>query len=164
MTDFAGLIRALVDGEVACILVGGVAATIHGSARLTRDVDVVYSRKPENIRRVVAALAPFEPYLRGVPRGLPFRWDEATIVRGLNFTLTTTIGDIDLLGEIVGGGTFDDLRTNARPVRVFDRELPCLTLPVLIRVKRAAGRPRDLEVVAELEAIAEEIDRADGRG
>jgi len=82
----------------------------------------------------------------------------------LNFPLTTTIGDIDLLGEIVGGGTFDDLRTNARPVRVFDRELPCLTLPVLIRVKRAAGRPRDLEVVAELEAIAEEIDRSDDRG
>jgi hypothetical protein len=159
MTDFAGLLHMLADGGVECILVGGVAATVHGSARLTRDVDVVYSRRAENIARVVAALAPFEPYLRGAPPGLPFRWDAATITRGLNFTLTTTLGDIDLLGEITGGGNFDDLRPHAHPVRVFDRNVLCLDLPTLIRVKRAAGRPRDLEVIAELEAIAEETDR-----
>ena len=158
MTDFAGLIRALVDRRVECILVGGVAATIHGSARLTRDVDVVYSRQPANIARIVAALAPFEPYLRGAPRGLPFRWEDATLARGLNFTLTTTIGDIDLFGEIPGGG-FDGLRPHAHPVRVFDRDVLCLDLPTLIRVKRAAGRPRDLEAIAELEAIADELER-----
>jgi hypothetical protein len=163
MTDFAGLIHALVDADVECILVGGVAATIHGSARLTRDVDVVYSRRPENIARIVTALAPFEPYLRGAPSGLPFRLDEATVAGGLNFTLTTTLGDIDLLGEIVGGGTFDDLRPHAQAVRVFERDIPCLTLRMLIQVKRAAGRPRDLEVVAELEAIVEEVDRLDTR-
>ncbi len=159
MTDFAGLIRALADGGVECILVGGVAATIHGSARLTRDVDVVYARRQDNIARIVAALGPFEPYLRGAPRGLPFRLDDATLARGLNFTLTTTLGDIDLLGEITGGGGFDELRPHAHPVRVFDRDVLCLDLPMLIRVKRAAGRPRDLEAVAELEAIAEELDR-----
>jgi hypothetical protein len=159
MTDFAGLLGALADGGVECILVGGVAATVHGSARLTRDVDVVYSRRPENIVRVVAALAPFEPYLRGAPPGLPFRWDAATLARGLNFTLTTTLGDIDLLGEITGGGAFDALRPHASPVHVFDRDVLCLDLPMLIRVKRAAGRPRDLETIAELEAIAEEMER-----
>ncbi len=159
MTDFAGLIRALVDGGVESILIGGVAATIHGSARLTRDVDLVYSRRPENLARVVAALGPFEPYLRGAPRGLPFRWDRDTIARGLNFTLTTTLGDIDLFGEIPGGGDFGELRPHAHPVRVFDRDVLCLDLPMLIRVKRAAGRPRDLEALAELEAIAEELDR-----
>jgi hypothetical protein len=164
MTDFSGLLGTLADGGVECILVGGVAATVHGSARLTRDVDVVYSRRPENIARVVSALAPFEPYLRGAPPGLPFRWDAATLARGLNFTLTTTLGDIDLLGEIAGGGGFDDLRPHANPVHVFDRDVLCLDLPTLIRVKRAAGRPRDLEAIAELEAIADEIDRSDSRG
>jgi hypothetical protein len=159
MTDFAGMIRALADGGVECILVGGVAATIHGSARLTRDVDVVYSRRRDNLARIVAALGPLDPYLRGAPRGLPFQWDDATVARGLNFTLTTTLGDIDLLGEITGGGGFDDLRAHAHPVHVFDRDVLCLDLPMLIRVKRAAGRPRDLEVIAELEAIADEIDR-----
>jgi hypothetical protein len=159
VTDFAGLIRALADGGVECILVGGVAATIHGSARLTRDVDVVYARRQDNIARIVAALGPFEPYLRGAPRGLPFRWDDATVARGLNFTLTTTLGDIDLLGEITGGGGFDDLRPHAQAVRIFERDVLCLSLAMLIRVKRAAGRPRDLETIAELEAIADEIDR-----
>ena len=159
MTDFAGLLRALADGGVECILVGGVAATIHGSARLTRDVDVVYSRRPDNLARIVAALGPFEPYLRGAPRGLPFQWDDDTVARGLNFTLTTTLGDIDLFGEITGGGGFDQLRPHAHPVRVFDRDVLCLDLPMQIRVKRAAGRPRDLEALAELEAIADEIDR-----
>ena len=157
MTDFAGLIRALADGGVECILIGGVAATIHGSARLTRDVDVVYSRSDANMSRLAAALAPFEPYLRGAPRGLPFRWDEATVARGLNFTLWTAIGDIDLFGEIPGGD-FDGLRPHAQAVRVFDRDVLCLDLPTLIRVKRAAGRPRDLEAIAELEAIADELD------
>jgi hypothetical protein len=53
MPDFAGLIRTLVDARVDFILVGGVAATVHGSARLTRAVDVVYARTPENLRRLV---------------------------------------------------------------------------------------------------------------
>jgi hypothetical protein len=79
-------------------------------------------------------------------------------VHGLNFRLTTAIGDIDLLGEIPGGN-FVALRPHAYPVRVFDREVLCLDLPTLIRVKRAAGRPRDLEAIAELEAIADELDR-----
>lgn len=161
MTDFAGLLGALADAGVECILVGGVAATVHGSARLTRDVDVVYARGAENIDRVVAALAPFQPYLRGAPIGLPFRWDRDTVARGLNFTLTTTLGDIDLFGEITGGGGFEQLRPHASGVRVFGRDVLCLDLPTLIRVKRAAGRPRDLEALAELEAIADEL--TDGR-
>jgi len=104
MTDFETLLRSLSDGRVDFVIVGGLAAVAHGSARLTQDVDIVYSRTPENVRRLVAALASHSPYLRGAPRGLPFRWDEATLHRGLNFALTTTVGDIDLLGEIAGGG------------------------------------------------------------
>jgi hypothetical protein len=155
MTDFEGLIGALVDGAVEVILVGGVAATIHGSARLTRDLDAVYSRAPENIRRLVRALAPHRPYLRGVPPGLPFEWDERTIGRGLNFTLTTSLGDLDLLGEIAGGGGYEALLPHSEIVEVFGRAVRCLTLEWLIRVKRAAGRPRDLEAIAELEILLE---------
>jgi predicted nucleotidyltransferase len=159
MTDFAGLIRTLVDARVEFILVGGVAATVHGSARLTRDVDVVYARSPENMRRLVDALASHDPYLRGAPQGLPFRWDLDTIQRGLNFTLTTRLGDLDLLGEVTGGGGFEQLHDHASRVRLFDRDVRCLDLDWLIRVKRAAGRPRDLEAIAELEALREERDR-----
>ena len=91
------------------IIVGGVAAACHGAARATYDVDIVYARTPDNHRRLARALAPHAPYLRGAPPGLPFRWDTETIDRGLNFTLTTTLGDLDLLGEIAGGGRYEQL-------------------------------------------------------
>jgi len=156
MTDFKGLLRALTDANVEFILVGGVAATVHGSTRLTLDVDAVYRRTPENIARLVRALAPHAPYLRGAPPGLPFRWSSATVERGLNFTLTSDVGDLDLFGEIAGGGTYDALRPHAVTIQVFEVECLCLGLERLIDVKRAAGRPKDLDAVAELEAILEE--------
>ena len=102
MTDFRRLLDALVAGQVEFVIVGGLASTAHGSARLTQDIDIVYSRTPTNLERLIAALAPYRPYLRDAPQGLPFLWDAATLQRGLNFTLTTLIGDIDLLGEIAG--------------------------------------------------------------
>ncbi len=156
MTDFAGLLGALVRGKVDFVLVGGAAATAHGSARLTLDIDVVYSRSPENLRRLAAALAPLNPYLRGAPPGLPFRWDEATLRAGLNFTLTTALGALDLLGEIAGGGTYESLAKESSRIRVAGVECLCLGLAPLIRAKRAAGRPKDLEAIAELEALLDE--------
>ena len=156
MTDFERLLRALSDGRVEVILVGGLAATVHGSARLTQDVDVVYARSDENIARLVAALSPFQPYLRGAPPGLPFEWSAKTLRRGLNFTLVTTVGDIDVLGEIAGLGDYDRVRDHAISIELFGRTIQCLDLPSLIRAKRAAGRPKDLETIAELEALMEE--------
>lgn len=155
-TDLPGLLRALVHGRTDFILVGGLAAAVHGAARATYDVDVVYARTRDNVARLASALAPLRPYLRGAPPGLPFSWDAATISRGLNFTLTTTAGDIDLLGEIVYGGTYDQLLPHTECVSVFGIECRCLSLERLIAVKRAAGRPKDFEAIAELEAIAEE--------
>ena len=58
---------------------------------------------------LVKALAPLRPYLRGAPPGLPFSFDETTVQRGLNFTLVTTFGPLDLFGELTGGGTYDKL-------------------------------------------------------
>jgi hypothetical protein len=87
---------------------------------------------------------------------LPFLWDESTLRRGLNFTLTTSIGDLDLLGEVTGGGNFEALLAHSSPVQAFGIECLCLNLDKLIQVKRAAGRPKDLEAIAELEALREE--------
>jgi predicted nucleotidyltransferase len=144
VTDFARLLRALSDGHVAFILVGGVAATVHGSARLTQDVDVVYDRSPENLPRLVEALAALHPYLRGAPAGLPFQFDVPTISAGLNFTLTTDAGDLDLLGEIAGGGTYRALVGRSLTIEVFGMHMRCLSLEQLIAAKRAAGRSKDL--------------------
>ena len=158
MTDFEKIVRLFSEAGIECMIVGGLAATIHGSARLTQDIDFVYARDRSNIGRLVAALKPYSPYLRGAPAGLPFEWTEATIERGLNFTLTTTLGDIDLLGEITGGGDYRALFPDSVDVEMFGCRCRCLDLPGLIRAKRAAGRPKDLEVLAELEALLVERD------
>jgi predicted nucleotidyltransferase len=155
VTDFGALIGALGGAGVRFILIGGVAATIHGSARLTQDLDVVYERTPENLQRLAAALSPHKPYLRGAPPGLPFLWDVETLRRGLNFTLTTDIGDIDLLGE-VPGGMYAELIDHTVGVRVFGVDCRCIDLEWLIVLKRSAGRPKDLEAIAELEKLLEE--------
>lgn len=156
MTGLERLLAALHQHDVSFIVVGGVAATAHGSARLTQDVDIVYPRDPANLERLAAALRPLRPYLRGAPPGLPFEWSGATLRAGLNFTLTTTAGDIDLFGDIIGGGTYHDLEPHTVELTIFGRPTKVLDLPWLIRVKRAAGRPKDLEVIAELEALQEE--------
>lgn len=160
MTDFRALFDALADAGAEYILVGGVAATVHGSTRLTQDVDVVYRRTPESLGRLHAALAPFAPYPRGAPAGLPFEWSPETLARGLNFTLTTDVGFIDLLGELVGGGTYEALADRSETIDLFGHRVACLDLDTLIAVKRAAGRPKDLEAIAELEALREEADRS----
>ena len=156
MTDFNALLRLLTENEVEFIIVGGAAATAHGSARLTIDLDIVYNRSRANISRVVNALQPIKPYLRGAPPGLPFDWSTETIEKGLNFTLTTTLGALDLLGEIVGGGGYEQLAQHTIKIEVAGVWCQCLALERLIEVKRAAGRPKDLEVVAELEQILSE--------
>jgi hypothetical protein len=99
-TDIPALLERLAAAGVEFIVIGGVAAAVHGSALITYDLDIVYRRTPDNVDRLAAALDPLGPYLRGAPEGLPFRFDAATIARGLNFTLTTTLGAIDLLGEV----------------------------------------------------------------
>jgi len=157
VTDFNALLRLLVENKVEFIIVGGAAATAHGSARLTVDLDVVYKRTSDNITRIVNALSPIKPYLRGAPPGLPFDWSIQTIQKGLNFTLITSLGALDLLGEISGGGGYEQLLPETIEIEIAGVTCKCLNLERLIKVKRAAGRVKDLEVVAELEQIRDEL-------
>jgi predicted nucleotidyltransferase len=154
--NFRALLPLLVSHHVRFIVIGGGAAIAHGAARATYDVDVVYARDPQNLRNLAAALQPHRPYLRGAPPGLPFRWDEQTIQSGLNFTLTTDLGDLDLLGEVTGGGTYDQLLAASEEMEAFGVRCRFVTLEKLIQLKRAAGRPKDLEAIAELQALLEE--------
>jgi predicted nucleotidyltransferase len=155
-TNFAELLPLLVQHHVKFIVIGGAAAIAHGLARLTYDIDVVYARDKDNIDTLIQALEKQHPYLRGVPPGLPFYWNKSTITAGLNFTLTTDLGDLDLLGEVTGGGRYEDLLPFSEDLEVFGARCRFVTLERLIQLKRASGRPKDLEVIAELQALLEE--------
>jgi predicted nucleotidyltransferase len=156
VTNVGELVRLFAENKVRFVLIGGAAANVYGSARHTEDIDVVYDRRPANVGRLVAAVRPLEPTLRGAPEGLPFVWDERTVLSGLNFTLSTSLGALDLLGEVTGGGRYEDLEKETETIHVFGVDCLCVTLDALIRLKRAAGRRKDLEAIAELEAIREE--------
>ena len=155
-TRFKALLDTLSENDVSFVIVGGVAAALHGAARVTYDMDIVYDRSSENLQRVVAALAPLKPYLRGAPPGLPFRLDEATLIRGLNFAFATAKGGIDLLGELTGVGSVAVVRTHAIEADIAGVRYPFLDFDALIAAKRAAGRAKDLEAIAELETIRDE--------
>ncbi len=163
VANFREILPLFARNQVRFILIGGGAAIAHGSAKATYDVDVVYARDAENIRLLVNALRSCQPYLRGAPPGLPFLWDEATVQAGLNFTLTTTLGDLDLLGEVTGGGMYNQLLPFSQEIEVFGLMCRVVTLEKLIHLKRAAGRPKDLDAIAELQALLEERPNPESR-
>jgi len=157
--DLERLVPTLVRGGVEFTVIGGVAAIIHGSARATYDVDLLYSRNEANIQRLANLLASYTPYLRAATPDLPFVWDVKTIRNGLNFTLTTDLGDIDLLGDVADGETYQTLLSHSFDVEAFGVRFKCIDLPTLIRIKEAADRPKDREALAELRVLLEESEK-----
>ena len=151
--DPAAIMRQLLDHQVDVVLIGGLAMTVHGSAYVTRDLDLCYRRTPANIAALAAALAPLHPYMRGAPPGLPFRFDPPTIQAGLNFTLTTDCGDLDLLGEVAGVGNDEQVFAQSEQKELYGLNLRVLSLDSLIASKKAAGRQKDQGHVLELEEL-----------
>lgn len=147
------LLEALRAEEVRFAVIGGVAMVLRGSSRTTIDLDLCYERSKDNLERLARAIAPFFPTLRGAPPDLPFIWDAQTLRSGLNFTLSTAAGDLDLLGDVPGLGFFDAVAAHASEVELYGS--PCLVLDLdgLELSKRAAGRVKDLLDLAEIDLI-----------
>lgn len=154
-TNFQAALKVLADADVSFVIVGAFAAVLQGSALVTRDLDICYDRSPENLKRLASALAPYHPRLRGVPEGLPFVLDERTLSQGANFTLETDLGPIDLIGDLTSLGSFSNIARDAVRLSVFGGSYLVASLDAVIRSKRAAGRPKDLNALPELEALKE---------
>lgn len=158
MMSVAKTIQLLADEGVEFVVIGGWAAIFHGSAHLTNDLDICFSRSDANLRKIVEALAPYNPRPRDFPPDLPFVWDFATLRNGTNFTLTTDLGAIDLLSEVTGIGGFEEIKAHSIRCYAFERDILTLDLPTLIRAKRASGREKDLRHLSELESLLESDD------
>jgi hypothetical protein len=135
MFDPSALLRRFVEHQAKFVLIGGLAMAAHGSAYVTRDLDICYSRAPENLEAVVSALASLHPSLRGAPPGRPFRLDASAIRAGLNFTLTTDLGDVDLIGEVQGIGSYEQVLEQSEEKTVFGLSIRILSLDGLIAAK-----------------------------
>jgi len=150
---FETILAALVAHNIRFVLIGGVAATVHGSSRLTNVIDICYGTAPDNIERLVALLTEWNAYLRGVEPGLPFILDARTFRTTPLMTLTSSMGAIDLLDFVPGVGTYRDALAGSEVVQIGATQFRALTLEALIASKKAARRKKDLEHLIELEAI-----------
>ena len=150
---FEEIITALVAAKVRFVVIGGVAATIQGSARFTNDIDICYGTADDNIERLAALFVQWKAYLRGVKRGLPFIMDAKAFRITPVMTLTTEVGDIDVVDRVPGVGNYVAALKQSEIVEIGNVEFRSLTLDALIASKRAVRRPKDVEQLIELEAI-----------
>lgn len=155
MINLEVAIQSLADNNVDFVIVGGVAIKIHSSAYVTLDLDFCYARTKDNLAKIVAALSRFNPRPRDFPEDLSYFFDERSLQNATNFTFETIIGDIDLLGEVAGVGTFADVEKSSDIFELYERDVRVLSIDALISAKRAAGRTKDLLVLPELEALRE---------
>src|SRR5215212_15128 len=101
------LLRKLNEHEVEFVLIGGLAANLHGVQKMTEDIDVCIPFSVENIAKIIAAVAGLNPHYRQRP-DLTFVTDPQYYARFNNLYLVTDVGPIDLLGEVDAIGKYAD--------------------------------------------------------
>ena len=147
------ILRALADGGVEFVVIGGYAAIAHGSPRLTNDIDISYSPEPANLEALGHVLVGLKARLRDVSDDVPFVANAGTLRQVELLTLDTEHGPLDLLAAPGGGPGWAALRGDAVEVELDGITVPIASLDHLRAMKRAAGRPQDLLDIQELDAI-----------
>ncbi|MFM9903312.1 MAG: hypothetical protein ACKVQJ_01940 [Pyrinomonadaceae bacterium] len=155
MINLFEVARLLSQSNVEFVIVGGIAIRSHGGNYITEDLDICYSRTPENLKKIAEVLGPLKPRPRGLPEDLPFIFDWSTLQHGTNFTFATSMGDVDLLGEVKGLGNYDDLLKKSITVDLDGFPTHILSIPSLIIAKEAAARPKDEAGLKVLYALRE---------
>jgi hypothetical protein len=150
------LLETLARHKVRFVVVGGIAGRLLGSPTVTRDLDICYARDAANLRALAAVLAQLHAHLRGVEPGLPFHPDARTLRAGDAFTLQTDAGDLDLLATPAGTDGYADLARSATLTDLGGVQVLVAAVDDLIRMKRTAGRPKDMIEVEVLGALRDE--------
>lgn len=151
------LLQVLVGGGVDFVVIGGVAALVHGSGYPTSDVDIAYSRSKENVAALAAALSGLDPRIRGIEPAATV--DEQLIWNSTLLLLETSLGDLDLIGEARGAPPYEQLRAGAQTVAIEGIPVLAASLDHLIAMKRTTGRPKDRLVLDELTALSDEAQK-----
>lgn len=153
MASILELLRRLSERGVDFVLVGGMASTVHGSAVVTEDLDVCIRFDEPTLAKVLDALEGLRPRLRMTPERPELSKDPKYYVGWQNLYVVSDAGQIDFLGAVTGVGSFEVVARNAIPLDLGGFVCRVMGLDDLIASKRALGRPKDLRVVAELEAV-----------
>jgi predicted nucleotidyltransferase len=160
-TPLQRAVDALARHGVATIVIGGQAGLLHGSPRLTLDVDLCYRRTPQTITGLASALRELGAELR-VPGGsVPFPIEPAFLERTSQLTLTCRDFELDLLAEVPPIGGYERLLQNSIEVPLGDCPVRVIGLDDLITIKRAIGRPKDLDALQYLLVVKEMLAKRD---
>jgi hypothetical protein len=153
LVGFEAILRRLTEHGVEFFVIGGIAASLHGSPVQTFDVDVCIPFRRPNVDRLLEALDGINPKLRMRPDKLRLAVGADYLAGCKNLYLLTDLGVLDLLGEVPGVGSYDELvdKTVVMNFQTFSCRI--LDLDTLIVAKRFAGRPKDLISVEELEKV-----------
>jgi hypothetical protein len=143
----------LSEAGFAYVVIGGIAAQAHGSAQFTGDADICYATDPDNLEKLGKVLVELDARLRGVAEDVPFIPDGRTLRRAQVLTLETVYGQLDVLAAPDGVPGYAALAEHALDVEWAGTRIRFASLEHLIAMTRAAGRPKDLIAVEELEAI-----------
>jgi hypothetical protein len=149
------MVLGLQRANIRFVVIGGYAAMVHGSPRVTNDVDICYDREPDNLKRLAEVLANWKAYPREMEPGLPFIMDAATLRNVSILTLTTSEGYLDVLAYVEGIGDYSACDAEAEWEELSGTRFRVLTLEALIRAKRAAGREKDQLHLKELNYLWE---------
>ena len=156
--DIEKLLDVLDRHDVRYVLIGGVAARLHGSPDLTEDVDITPERSRVNLRRLGAALREIHARLRGA-EDVDWPVDERALGNVEVLTLTTDCGLLDICFRPAGGQSYEQLTANAQAYDVFGVRIAVASLDDIIASKTAAGRNKDLRGLATLHALRERLRR-----
>jgi hypothetical protein len=157
MASTLDLLKILTSHEVEFVVVGGVAGVLHGSRLVTQDVDICAPLAPENLARIQAALASLHPRFRVTSENRPLPADPAALSGFRNLYLITDLGQLDILSEITGIGSYKEVASHSIAVDLAGASCRVLDLETLLRAKRALNLPKDRHAIVELEAIRERI-------
>ena len=162
MVEFApqDVFAALERHGVRYVLVGGLAAILHGAPHVTTDADIVPEVGRENLERLSAALEDLNARIRvaGEPAGIPFDHSGESLARVQTWNLVTDRGNLDITFVPSGTRGYDDLARDAQSVVVRGMQVPVASLADVIRSKEAAGREKDRLVLPVLRRILAETD------
>ena len=157
--DPVRIFRALDAAGVRYVVIGAFAGRILGSPTVTRDLDICYARDRANLEALAGVLQGLSAHLRGVTEASPFRLDARALAAGDAFTFTTAAGDLDVMATPAGTAGYDDLAPTATTIDIDGVRVQVTSIDDLMRMKRAAGRPKDLIELEVLGALRQEIDR-----
>lgn len=143
---------------VEFVIIGGLAAALHGSPFVTTDIDVTPRRAHKNLGRLSAALKKLEARIRteAIAEGLPFDHDARSLANMSLLNLTTRFGDLDISIEPIGTTGYEDLVRDAESFELGGVRVLVASLADVVRSKEAAGREKDRLVLPTLRRLLEE--------